>query len=196
MSFQPIQPYPRPILQPISVPTQKSVALGPRHQLAHPIPRSTGTAWTATIHSFLGNPRREVTLLWPPEKFDEDPARIADDPNYNKHYDATSARPSHEPGVYRMYQSMDEQSPKGLADIAPPRLVVKRYLPSLPPASKDTAKPALTLLMLPGMGLPKEVNDATYRSSTVLFTYTESLGLRAHDRNHLLKTARSWLSRC
>lgn len=169
MSFQPLQPYSRPILQPISVPTQSSAAHRRRHQSAQPGSRLTGLAWHATLHSFLGNHRREVTSLWPPEKFDEDPAKIADDPAYNKHYDATSARPCQQPGVYRMYQSMDEHPPKGLADIAPPRIVVKRYLPSISPTPNEIARPALTLLMLTGMGLPKEVNNAKYRLSTVCF---------------------------
>lgn len=163
MSFLPSQPYSRPLLQPISIPAQPSAALRRGHQSVQSSSGSSTTAWNATVHSFLGNPNRETSSLWPPDKFDEDPAKIADDPIHNKHYDAASARPGEEPSVYRMYQSMDEQSPKKLTEVAPPRIIVKRYLPNLPLERNGTSKPALTLLMLTGMGLPKEVNVATSR---------------------------------
>lgn len=177
MSFLPSQPYSRPLLQPISVPAQPSAVLGRGHKSVQSSSRSSTTAWNATVHSFLGNPNRETSSLWPPDRFDEDPAKIADDPIHNKHYDAASARPSQESGVYRMYQSKDEQSPKSLADIAPPRIVVKRYVPNMPHQSNGTSKPGLTLLMLTGMGLPKEVNVITSRSTTIFVAHTATLGV-------------------
>lgn len=59
-----------------------------------------------------------------------------------------------------MYRSADDQASKCLTEIAPPRIIVKRYLPITFPEANATSKPPLTLLMLSGMGLPKEVNDA------------------------------------
>lgn len=176
MSFLPSQPYTRTVLRPISVPTQSSAAFERKHQPVQTSSRSITTAWTATVHSFLGTPDRQVSALWLPDKFDEDPSQIPNDPIQNKHYDAASAKPSQEPGVYRMYQGMDEQSPKSLAEVAPPRIVVKRYLPTLSPQANARGKPALTLLMLTGMGLPKEVKDEHPRSSTFTSAYIDHVG--------------------
>lgn len=75
-----------------------------------------------------------------------------------------------------MYQRMDEQSPKSLAEVAPPRIVVKRYLPTPSPQANARGKPALTLLMLTGMGLPKEVKDEYPRSSTFTSAYIDHVG--------------------
>lgn len=174
MSFLPAQPYSRAILQPISVPT---AALGREHQLLQSSSTCKATTWNGTVHSFLGAGNRVVSSIWPPEKFNQSPADIPDDSIYNKHYDADSARPNKEQGLFCMYQSADEQATNRLTQIAPPRIVAKRYLPLAQPELNVTGKPALTLLMLTGMGLPKEVNYANLGSSMIVSTHIDIPGV-------------------
>ncbi|KAL2205659.1 hypothetical protein CC79DRAFT_1359549 [Sarocladium strictum] len=108
---------------------------------------------TASCLSNTG--QRVEPKSWPANRFAEDPASIPDDDSYDTNYDASTARSrSSEDGsdIYHMYNLDDK--PNAKPDAVPPaRIVAKRYIPT---AKQDQNDQGVTLLMLPGMGLPKE----------------------------------------
>lgn len=160
MSFSNVREYSRAILQPIAAPANPSTLPESSDQAAHRPAPTTSSVWTATTHVFPGTLRRFASSSWPVEKFGQDPSDIADDKACNIEYDVTSARAhpkGSEEGVYRLYGESNQTESKSLHTQVP-RIVVKRYTPTVDKSgSAETSKPKITLLLLPGMGLPKEV---------------------------------------
>lgn len=157
MSFLASRPYKRSILEPIVVPTSPRGNENSDGQLHRTQPNVT-PLWTSTTHTFIGTGNRAPTTSWPPSKFSQDPADIPDDDIHNVYYDDENAKGPPGGGVYRMYGDPDTLKDGEAADVPAPRLVAKRYLPKQDSPGRDTSKPALTLLMLPCMSVPKEVS--------------------------------------
>lgn len=156
MSFLSSRPYKRSILEPIVVP---STPRGNEDRSGHLPSNEPNVAplWTSTTHTFSGTGNRASTTSWPPSQFSQDPADISDDPKHYVDYDEEVAKGPVGGGVYRMYGDADGSANGEGADVPAPRLVAKRYLPKQDNHSHVASKPALTLLMLPAMGVPKEV---------------------------------------
>ncbi|KAM0718765.1 hypothetical protein Q7P37_005836 [Cladosporium fusiforme] len=151
MSFSASRKYERAILEPINVPVCQSISDNGSLENARAVP-SDAPVWTSTTHIFSGTTIRTHQPCWPPAKFDQDPAGIPDIGKGKAFRGNATAKE----GVYHMYGEI-EPSVAEDANVPPPRLVAKRYLPKQDRVRHDTSKPALTLMMLPGMSLPKEV---------------------------------------
>lgn len=174
MSFFASRPYKRSILEPIVVPSSpgenedRSGNLPPNESNAAPL-------WTSTTHTFIGTGNRASIASWPPSQFSQDPADISDDPRHYSNYDDEVAKGPVGGGVYRMYGDTDSPANGGRTDVPAPRLVAKRYLLKQDNPSRDPSKPALTLLMLPGMGVPKEVGCSLGRGRCRVLTWPARL---------------------
>lgn len=163
MSYLPIEQYSRPILRPISVASESLINESYRSS------PTTSPLWKATTHTFTGTINREPSTAWPPDKFHLDPIAIPDDSAHNIPYDPKSAEhaSSNEDGVYQMYEHKVQQSLCHREQVPPPRIVVKRYIPIMQPMPVgNKSRSRITLLLLPGMGLPKEVSQHRGRSFT------------------------------
>ena len=145
MSFLAMQPCVRPILLPIGISNRSPAPSAHQDDAARPTYSAT---WSATTHAFVGTTNRVVPSCWPSDRFNDDPSGIPDDPKYNKDYIPDSATPNPD-GIFRMFQ--DGQAAD---NFPPPRIVVKRYLPSQVTAQHLDP---ITLLIIPGMGSAKEV---------------------------------------
>lgn len=152
MSFSASRKYERAILEPINVPVCQSISDNGSLNNARAVP-SDAPLWTSTTHTFSGTTNRTHQPCWPPAKFDQDPAGIPDIGKGKAFRGHATAKE----GVYHMYGETEPLVAED-ANVPPPRLVAKRYLPKQDRVRHDTSKPALTLMMLPGMSLPKEVN--------------------------------------
>ena len=90
-------------------------------------------------------------------RFSEDPALILDDSDYNTPYEPATAEAKSSDNQDDMFHLYDFENPQnGRGSVPCPRIVVKRYIPTKEADIAQTAS-RITLLLLPGMGLPKEV---------------------------------------
>jgi hypothetical protein len=154
MSFENERSYGRHILKPLSPPTSADILKGQHEYLRQP--STTSGSWRSTTHYFVGTAHRAEPTSWPLKRFSDDPANIPDG-DYDVPYNPATAKaksPNNKEDVFRLYQLDDPQDNN---DTVPcPRIVVKRYLPTTgSEAPQGVSK--ITLLLLPGMGLPKEV---------------------------------------
>lgn len=146
MSFEITRPYPRAILRPLQLARNPTPTLPDAKTNTE-----VSSLWTATAHSFFGTKDRAIPRSWPPSRFGEDPSALPDDDKYNVYGPAT---PTSQSGIYRMYKSQNK-SQQAHEAVPVPRLAAKRYIPTS--RTTDGAGPGVTLLLLPGMGLVKEV---------------------------------------
>lgn len=179
MSFEPVREYRNAILRPIAAPLNPpSTHCEFATYNLRPSPMSS--AWTATTHTFVGTANRAVAACWPPENFNKDPKDIPDGPKYNVLLQSREA--TYKSTTYQMYDVDNEAHKTTSSDVPPPRITVKRYIPcKAPSASKQSA--GMTLLMLPSMGIPKEVSQ--YQHVVCFMSdHLTNLGLGAHVREH------------
>ncbi|KAH8178472.1 alpha/beta hydrolase family protein [Sarocladium implicatum] len=158
MSFENERSYGRHILKPLSPPTSADILKGQHEYLRQP--STTSGSWRSTTHYFVGTAHRAEPTSWPLKRFSDDPANIPDG-DYDVPYNPATAKaksPNNKEDVFRLYQLDDPQDNN---DTVPcPRIVVKRYLPTTgSEAPQGVSK--ITLLLLPGMGLPKEIFEPT-----------------------------------
>ncbi|KAJ5083646.1 Alpha/Beta hydrolase protein [Penicillium angulare] len=111
--------------------------------------------WRATTHTFSGTGNREIPKYWPPSQFEQDPSNIPDDKSYNTHYDPSTA--ANKEGVYHMYEDANSKERSAAEPVPIPRFVTKRYIPTHTIGKEGSQGPGMTLLVLPGMGVPKEM---------------------------------------
>lgn len=117
---------------------------------------STLRGWKSSTHRFVGTEDRASSRAWPATKFQQDPGSIPDDATFNIPYNPETAVPKDagDPAsAWTVYA--DENSAKNASNFIPPWIVAKRFLPERP--LQDLSKAAITLLMVPGVGAPKEV---------------------------------------
>lgn len=156
MSFEISQEYPRAILSPLKL---RSAAKDERQSAAHSRLQTPTSSplWQASTHIFSGTGNREVNEAWPPGSYHKDPSAIPDDSKYNIPYKSACA--TNQQSVYKMYdQSTPEQITRSDMEITP-KLVAKRYIPiQIAKNKENVTQEGVTLLMLPGMGVPKEVS--------------------------------------
>jgi hypothetical protein len=155
MSFTASREYPRAILRPLHL--SPDVKAEPIHiSQARSQPEISSSAWRSTTHIFAGTENREVNTVWPPTSFEHDPSAIPVDDKYNIPYDPKST--SCKQSLYHIYgqRQFGQTAEAGL--VPTPSLVAKRYIPTdnAQNAGRSTGE-SITLLMLPGMGAPKEV---------------------------------------
>lgn len=156
MSFTISREYPRAILRPLHL-VSTAGHEQPRTIHSSSLPEIPSLAWRATSHVFSGTKDRDAHPAWPPSSFEQDPESIPDDDKYNIHYDpeSTTSRRS----IYHMYDQSDSQKTSEIDLVPPPFLAAKRYIPIQNAQSADDfTRDKMTLLMLPGMGVPKEVS--------------------------------------
>ncbi|TQV93643.1 alpha/beta hydrolase family domain-containing protein [Cordyceps javanica] len=155
MSFQVEREYGRHILSPIYAPSpEERNALQPALLKAP----TTSPSWTGTVHRFCGTGARAEPEFWPSSRFGESPGNIPDNDKFDTKYRPESGKvTADKDGVYRMYASVSRSTAAQINSVPCPTIVVKRYIPTqqVPPAI--SGRPGVTLLMLPGMGLVKEV---------------------------------------
>lgn len=170
MSFSADQVYNRHILRPLGLPNDATTTTQHR-ELRRP---TESKVWTSTVHTFLGAINRTSPAAWSSDRFHEDANKIPFDAKFDKHYDPKTALPKISDindtnfRLYDMKKESDDQN------VPQPSLVVKRYIPN---ARKHNV-PGLTLLILPGMGVPKEVSDQKNNLCFVgLFTRSVPLSL-------------------
>lgn len=156
MSFTASREYQRAILRPLQLSATVQSAQFPIAQTRFQSETSSA-AWRATTHVFTGTEHREVNRAWPPSSFEQDPSAIPDDDKYNVPYDPQST--SGQQGLYHLYDPRDPEKTTEAGRVPPPSLVAKRYIPTYNDAqrARGSTRANLTLLMLPGMGVPKEV---------------------------------------
>lgn len=150
MSFTVTSNYSRPILRPLRIAKVESSTVSHSASVQQP---STSPLWRATTHTFPGTGNRETPRCWPPNRFTEDPANIPDDNKYDTPYDPASA--DSRAGAYHLYEAAGQTTDE---PVPIPRIVAKRYIPT------DNVKATgagITLFMLTGMGVPKEVSAGT-----------------------------------
>ena len=154
MSFAIEREYPRAVLRPLIIADSQT-----QTTLPHDRPPSTSTAWHATVHTFAGTGDREVPRCWAPSRFTDDPSMIPDDDRFDILYDASSTGADEDESsrktMYQLYRPIDSQKQTNETIVPIPQLVAKRYIPLSRKDSQDAT--GLTLLILPGMGMPKEV---------------------------------------
>lgn len=159
MSFSTSRKYGRSILDPINISACPPAFDNSKSRACESAP-TAARSWTSTTHTFVGTLNRLSTSSWPPSKFDQDPAGIPRDAKPERitlHSDTGDN--TGENAVYRLYGDVESSSVHGPP---PPRLVAKRYLPKQSPDGRQKSTPGLTLLMLPGMSLPKEVRFVSF----------------------------------
>lgn len=151
MSFAACRRYPQHILAPI--------AYSPNHDQIPERPLPTPPqllAWESTAHYFVGTTNRVNPLSWPWSRFEEDPSKIPDDASFNIHYKTRDG--ACENDEYRVFEKISQSRTTG--EVLP-SILVRRYIPKSDGSSSTCARPRITLLMLAGMGLPKEVRSWT-----------------------------------
>ncbi|KAL3956527.1 hypothetical protein ACCO45_009373 [Purpureocillium lilacinum] len=146
MSFERITTYKRSILRPLVV-SSSSVGLKTT-SVDSQLRCSRSQPWQESTHIFIGTGDRDESAAWPPTKFADDPTNIPDSDRHNIPYDIASAEPRQQD--FKLYS---DRTQKG-SDVPPPRIVVKRYIPT---AKGDNWEQGITLLMLTGMGAVKEM---------------------------------------
>ncbi|KAJ5322695.1 hypothetical protein N7452_010984 [Penicillium brevicompactum] len=171
MSFTISREYPRAILRPLQL-VSTAGHEQPRTIKSPSLPETPSLAWRATSHVFSGTKDRDAHPAWPSSSFEQDPELIPDDDKYNIHYDpeSTTSRRS----IYHMYDQSDSQKTSEVDLVPPPLLAAKRYIPIQNAQSADDfTRDKMTLLMLPGMGVPKEMFEP----------FLETLLLKLHGTN-------------
>jgi hypothetical protein len=184
MSFDAVRNYARHILRPLGL-LDEAAPLPARRTPA--LPPSTSAAWQSSTHAFLGASNRSVPKSWPLERFDDDPAAIVEDRAHDIVYDPQSAELRAAAGAdspdasFWLYER--ERKPAGARpeEVPAPWLVAKRYTPSQSGTSA-AQQPGVTLLLLPGMGVPKEVS--------------RNRSARAYIRSHRRRSANRSSSSC
>ncbi|KAJ5257103.1 hypothetical protein N7478_013207 [Penicillium angulare] len=152
MLFTIASEYSRPILRPIRPIEELTVC---RYFENRQQSQSTSSFWRTNTHTFSGTGNREIPRCWPPSQFEQDPSNILDVKNYKIHYDPLTA--AKKEGVSHMYE---DASSKAIFDTEPvpiSRIITKRYIPTHIVRKRETRGPGLTLLVLPEMGVPKEM---------------------------------------
>lgn len=146
MSFERVTTYKRSILRPLVV---SSSSVGPKTTgVDSQLRLSRSQPWQESTHIFIGTGDRDESDAWPPTKFSDDPTNIPDSDRHNIPYDIASAESRQQD--FKLYS---DRTQKG-SNVLPPRIVVKRYIPT---AKADNGEQGITLLMLTGMGAVKEV---------------------------------------
>ena len=169
MSFDAVRNYARHILRPLGL-LDEGAPLPARRTPA--LPPSTSAAWHSSTHTFLGASNRSVPKSWPLERFDDDPAAIVEDRAHDIVYDPQSAEVRAAAGAdspdasFWLYER--ERKPAGARpeEVPAPWLVAKRYTPSQSGTSASQ-QPGVTLLLLPGMGVPKEVSRSSSAAACI-----------------------------
>ncbi len=157
MSFQVERRYGRHILSPIYAPSQEaSNVLKPALLKAS----TTSPSWTATTHTFCGTGARAEPSFWPSGRFSESPENIPDNDEFDTKYKPESGKATATgDGLYRMYDSDGCSTATETSSVPRPIIIVKRYVPTgQEPLNVSGSPLGITLLMLPGMGLVKEVS--------------------------------------
>ncbi|OAQ78550.1 alpha/beta hydrolase family domain-containing protein [Purpureocillium lilacinum] len=146
MSFERVTTYKRSILRPLVV---SSSSVGPKTTgVDSQLRLSRSQPWQESTHIFIGTGDRDESDAWPPTKFSDDPTNIPDSDRHNIPYDIASAESRQQD--FKLYS---DRTQKG-SNVLPPRIVVKRYIPT---AKADNGEQGITLLMLTGMGAVKEM---------------------------------------
>lgn len=148
MSYTVTSNYSRPILRPLRIAKAESLTVSHSPSKQQP---STSPLWRATTHTFSGTGNHETPRCWPPSRFNEDPASIPNDNKYDTPYDPASA--DSKAGVYHLYEAAGQTTDE---PVPIPRIVAKRYIPT---DNVKATSAGITLLMLTGMGVPKEVSS-------------------------------------
>lgn len=165
MSFDAFRSYGRSILRPLGLADQKQISK-PRSAR---LPQTTSPLWEATTHTFVGVRNRAASTAWPASRFSEDPNAIPNDAKHGIIYDPSTANvrannDSPDAAFWLYERETDSTGADGKSTdedvVPPPLIVVKRYIPTAKQEKKNDG-PGLTLLMLPGMGVPKEVSKST-----------------------------------
>lgn len=170
MTFEPIRHYARHILRPLMPGTPYPIKTD-WEQLQ---PSSSSTKLQSTKHCFTGTGRRIIPASWSYDRFEEDPESIPDDAKYTSIYDPQTAISANS-SEYRLFASNEQpptrQTSSGLEcdQMYAPRIVVKRYIPNQTSLA-NKKQPGLTLVMLAGMGLPKEVFEPLIETITERLT--------------------------
>lgn len=153
MSFELVTSYQRPILRSLVLPAHdqsQSIRLPPISSF------TSSHAWISSTHVFSGTGDRDESGAWPAAKFKDDPADIPDDNGHNVPYNAASAKAS-DGHKFTLYN--DHSKFTNVSSVSPPLLVAKRYAPT---KKATTGIQGITLLVLAGMGAPKEVSIASH----------------------------------
>lgn len=154
MSFTTSREYPRSILRPLRLKDvttlSRSKAITTKQR-----PQSTSSVWKATWHVFSGTGNRHLADHWPPTNFDHDPSEIPDDNSYDILYDSKTANAHSD--TYNMFEVTHESENSVPEPVPIPYLVAKRYIPR--DQGRNKVGEGITLLMLTGMGVPKEVRS-------------------------------------
>ncbi|KAI1854762.1 hypothetical protein JX266_000880 [Neoarthrinium moseri] len=155
MSFELVTSYKRSLLRPLVVPAgdllQDSTNL-------YQDPQSfQSQSWRASTHIFSGTDDRDESTAWPPTNFRDDPARIPNNEAHDIPYDASSLKARNERN-FKLYA--DQAKNSEASKVPPPRLVAKRYLPT---DQANDSEQGITLLILTGMGAPKEARTTALK---------------------------------
>jgi hypothetical protein len=163
MSFEAVRSYGRHILQPLGLFSSDKKQSQSRTPL---LPPTTSKLWQSSTHTFFGAAKRVSPASWPVTNFDQDANKIPFDTKYDKMYDpqtanvrqaasSTSQNAGSNDADFWLYERETEKGGNETEEIVPqPILVVKRYIPT----TNKAKGPGLTLFMLSGMGVPKEVS--------------------------------------
>ncbi|MCO5585444.1 hypothetical protein L7F22_039377 [Adiantum nelumboides] len=171
MSFEFIRRYEKHILRPL----MPGIPYPIKPDWEQALPSTSSTKWKISTHCFVGTGRRIIPASWPPDRFEEDPESIPDDRKYTSIYDPQSAISSSDKSDFHLFalneQPSTRQTSSGFEsdEIRAPRIVVKRYIPEQVSLA-NKRQPGLTLVMLAGMGLPKEVFEPLIEIITVRMT--------------------------
>lgn len=156
MSFQIERKYDRHILSPITAPSPEANNTLQPALLKVP---TTSPSWTGSIHRFCGTGTRAEPKSWPSSHFSESPVNIPDNDKFDTKYRPESGKVSATgDDVYRMYDTVSRSTAAQMNSVPRPTIVVKRYIPTRQETLNMSGHPGVTLLMLPGMGLVKEVS--------------------------------------
>lgn len=163
MSFTTSRKYQRAILRPLQL---SSTVKCEQLQLSRPRSQSQicSSAWRATTHVFTGTGNREVHPAWSPLSFDQNPSAIPDDDKHNIPYDPKST--SCQQSLYHIYDRRDPEQTVEAGLVPAPSLVAKRYIPIYNAQNAgEFTQEKVTMLMLPGMGVPKEVRTSSIKTT-------------------------------
>ncbi|KAF4334285.1 hypothetical protein FBEOM_11870 [Fusarium beomiforme] len=144
MSFEISTKYERALLRPLVLPPNN------RDATNEPVGLYNDSQWRASTHIFLGTDDRDETAAWPPREFKDNPSNIPNDEAYNIPYDASTKKARNT--TFKLYS--DKESARQASSVPPPKLVVKRYVPT---NQANGSIKGITLLTLTGMGVPKEM---------------------------------------